>query len=424
MIVVVRGILRTVSVANTVMNDYYGGILVQRMNSSWMNQKVQIQQQQQQQQPKEKEETERNPYLPYRHVMEQPKSWETTTMVILQTNSKTDNSNSTNNNNNTKRRRRRRPLNFLHIPKTGGTSIVMAAADSNVAWGDCLFWSRRDRKNCPDRPINYFTNNNNNSTTNMTDLYHPEQYIQLHPMLSSWWHLPIQFIPNDKKHINPYQHQDLFVVIRNPYQRVVSQYYYRCWRDKNTPCYLGKKDGNTNNTYINRDTPQQMNTVIQQMIRKQQGATIGSKDYFYHDGHWIPQAHYVYSVTTNSNNNNNNNNNKSNNNSNNKQRPSSFQFQRLVQHILHFEYLQDEFDSLMGAYRWNITLPKHKMLDRSEFTTACSVQNLTRTTLQLIEDVYRDDFQLGGYPMLSSSRKNRTLPAGNNKNNTKRNQMK
>ncbi|KAG7344966.1 sulfotransferase family protein [Nitzschia inconspicua] len=322
-------------------------------------------------QVKAHKKAKRSPYLPFQHNLEECKSWETTQI--------------------------KRPLTFLHIPKTGGTSVVTTAANFGYAWGECMFPLMVPQLNCPDRPVNFFMemhpSNNKSPINNMTDLYHPEQFAESPPNMYSWWHLPLQYLPNDQSHTNPYQHQDLFAVIRNPYRRAVSQYYYRCWRFRGSSCYLGK---GKNNKHNNKDTPQQMNAVLQHLIQKQQKAPLGSKDYFFHDGHWIPQAHYVYNVTSTTSR-------SAKGNSQNSPliNKDIISTSRLVQHVLHFEYLQDQFASLMRAYQLNISLPQEKLNSRKEFPTNCTVADLTKTTMQLIEDVYRDDFELGGYPILS-----------------------
>lgn len=41
-----------------------------------------------------------------------------------------------------------RSLTFLHIPKTAGTAIELAAGRSRVSWGSCLFKHRPKRKIC------------------------------------------------------------------------------------------------------------------------------------------------------------------------------------------------------------------------------------------------------------------------------------
>jgi hypothetical protein len=359
----------------------------------------------------------RDPYLPLPQVVA------TTTATWQQQDDDRDN------NSNSKL-----PLNFLHIPKTGGTSVVMAAAHAGYAWSDCMFPLRRQSKDCPDIPLNFAIrddnndeNDNNVNKRTMSQLYRPQRWTQPHPFIGSWWHVPIQYLPND--HINPYQNQDLFVVVRNPYQRVLSQYYYRCLRDKKADCYLlGTKNNQYNNgtnspdtdfddkvNAKSQDTPQQMNQVVQQLLRKQQRAMLGSKLYFLHDGHWIPQSHYVYNVTaTARNGNSNHGKNKDYTNftttaNHPPSSPSSFPPppRRLVQHILHFEYLEEQFPSLMQAYNYsNISLPQRKINHRSDidYITNVTVNDLTVENLRLIEEVYHDDFVLGGYLKLSTNK--------------------
>ncbi|KAL3908893.1 MAG: hypothetical protein SGILL_008307 [Bacillariaceae sp.] len=265
---------------------------------------------------------------------------------------------------------KRLPLNFLHLPKTGGTSIVVAAANAGYAWGDCMFPLRRETKNCPieNAPVN------NNNTH-----YHPELWIKTNRYVRSWWHVPIQYLPNDAKHPNPYANQDLFIVIRNPYKRILSQYYYRCLRDPGAKCFVDAKGRPI------ADTPKRMNKIVQKWVRKQQSSKWGGQDYFFHDAHWVPQSHYVYDYSTN-------------------KSITMTARPRKVRHVLHFEYLAEHFASLMKAYglRDVIQLSKdHKVNDRAEYVTHTTAADLTLSSLRLIEEVYKDDFELGGYPMLS-----------------------
>ena len=45
------------------------------------------------------------------------------------------------------------PLNFVHIPKTGGSSIVQAAIHAGLNWGDCLFqYNWGNSRICPQKP--------------------------------------------------------------------------------------------------------------------------------------------------------------------------------------------------------------------------------------------------------------------------------
>jgi hypothetical protein len=285
---------------------------------------------------------QRDPYLPLESVMAQPKSWEEP--ILSQS--------------------PLQPLNFLHIPKTGGTSIVVAAANAGYAWSDCMFPLRRETKNCPEHPVN-------NNTA-----YDPQLWSHHHPHVGSWWHVPIPNLPRNRP--NPYAHQDLFVVIRNPYKRILSQYYYRCLRDAGAMCFVDATGHKID------DTPERMNELVQTMVRQQEQSKRASRDYFYHDAHWVPQSHYVYDYVT--------------------ANKGNSTKKRLVRHVLYFEYLEEQFEALLKAYKLDdIQLSSHKVNDRAEFETYTTVADLTEESLHLIEKVYKDDFELGGYPMLSQS---------------------
>ena len=96
----------------------------------------------------------------------------------------------------------RGPLNFFHIPKTAGTAIEEAAAERSIPWGSCRFHHKPKREVCP----------------------YPSGHDW--PRYVGWWHLPAYLFP--LVGTDPYRYTDLFAVVRDPYERMVSEFYYTC----------------------------------------------------------------------------------------------------------------------------------------------------------------------------------------------------
>lgn len=236
-----------------------------------------------------------------------------------------------------------KPLNFLHIPKTGGSSIFRLAANNGLAWGECLFPSPWRQKDCP-------------KETNVGKW--PE-----HRFGAPWWHTPIQYLPPDKK---PYNRQDLFAVVRNPYERAVSEYYYYC-QFRKSECYGIDK---------HKDTADRMNRKLQQFLFAALRAPKNSTDYFVASGHWIPQYDFFHNT-------------------------ASKRKERIVKHLLHNEHLNDEFASLMRAYGYNFTLPQKHRRSRKDTGAKLTTADLTDKTMKLIDIVFEKDFKIGNYEMLT-----------------------
>ena len=99
-----------------------------------------------------------------------------------------------------------RKLEFLHIPKNAGTTIEAAAGKVGITWGVCHF---KQMSYCPGFNATKVPKNHNEP---------PEPV----------WHYPIQYL-NLFTEENPYKGSgiDLFTVVRNPYDRMISEYYYK-----------------------------------------------------------------------------------------------------------------------------------------------------------------------------------------------------
>lgn len=102
----------------------------------------------------------------------------------------------------------RRQLEFVHITKTGGSAIERAAAFAGFNWGACRHFIFR-KVGClepPDLPYN-------------ASDFHAGSNGK--PFYGESWHCPHHWMNPD-----PHQGKATFCVIRNPYDRYVSEYSY------------------------------------------------------------------------------------------------------------------------------------------------------------------------------------------------------
>ena len=157
------------------------------------------------------------------------------------------------------------------------------------------------------------------------------------PQLSKW-HVPLQYL-------QPYPFQSdtkIFTVVRNPYDRAVSLYYCP-WAGYKGP---------------DADDVNHFNAWIQGRIKKQEGILL------------TPQSMYVFDE----------------------------EHQRMVDHIIQYERLSEEFNQLMQEYNIPVTLPHQKHnAGTTTGTKRFTKNNLTSETIALINEVYRDDFDNFGY---------------------------
>ena len=186
-----------------------------------------------------------------------------------------------------------KPLRFLHVSKTGGQAIsIITHEQSNHRWG--LLDNGVQGKLCH-RLIS-----NNDRTQNSHDY-------------------------------------DWFMVVRNPYDRLLSEYNWHIqWH----------KEVIDLNTYLQREL-----------------STLPSNDTL-KGAHFTEQYRYLedgYTI-----------------------------------HILRFENLEQEFNQLMKDYGYSIVL--NKKINVSD--KHCSMNDLTLETIQLINRVYEKDFLRFGYHMI------------------------
>jgi hypothetical protein len=263
-----------------------------------------------------------------------------------------------------------RRLSFLHIPKTAGSSIEKMAAEQGLHWGRCFY------KKCDYGEDFQLDPSINQSTAKWLS--------NLGLKCNTWYHLPIQHLPQGVP--NPYdeENKDVFVVMRNPYDRIISDFYFVCGNTRN--CEKDK---------VKRSKRIQQPIFMNQWIQKRLGPLakncpelLGKKVpssfsscYYQYCGHYIPQSHYVYNDD----------------------------HKKMVAHILHFESIQDELAGLMQAYssahhHHHLSLKDHYSIHRNNpRETRLNRTSLSKDTIQLINHIYHKDFGIGGYTMMLSS---------------------
>ena len=214
-----------------------------------------------------------------------------------------------------------RQLKFLHVPKTAGTAIEDAAGAVKLPWGSCLFPHKPKRDIChyPKPPQQRHNNNNNHKQ----DSYNWPEHV-------GWWHLPLFFFP--LCNIHPYQHAETFAVIREPYDRMVSEFYYIC----TLKVFDWRPDQCHNRTQLNQ--PNYMNQWLRDKLLQMGRATSMTETsdtagttttaaaaammYLQDNGHFTPQYDFIVG-------------------------PNQV---RYVDHVLRLESLNDGFVELNKAY--------------------------------------------------------------------------
>lgn len=180
-------------------------------------------------------------------------------------------------------------LKFIHITKCAGTSIENIGKENNILWG------------------------------------------RFHKEYGSWH----EFFPNKTKQLK--LEYDWFTVVRNPYERLISEFYCKWWGINRH----GKKDPNhVNEEEFNSHTKSQI------LSRSQVG------------DHYSEQYRYID--------------------------------ENAVIHILHFENIELEFNELMKKYKLDIKLNRKD--NQATSVKKFTIESFTPELIKLINEVYHKDF--------------------------------
>ncbi len=172
--------------------------------------------------------------------------------------------------------------------------------------------------------------------------------------------------------VNPYLNSDLFVVVRNPYDRIISAYYH--WETMHHDIEKVNSEG-------------LMNRLIGESLDEFE------RDYhLYRGGHYIPQYDFVYDSISDS---------YSDQNHSQKQTKKK---EKIVQHVIQFDNFAQEFQQLMKQYNINITLQDHRTVKRRRNKKATLTKyNISEVNLKRIEYIYLNDFKEFGFPFLNGT---------------------
>jgi len=191
----------------------------------------------------------------------------------------------------------KKELKFIHITKCAGTSIENAGYKIGLLWGR----------------------------------FHKEY---------GYWH---RLFPNiNREIINKY---DWFMVVRNPYERILSEYYCK-WAGIG----INKEGGDVNNI---KHTIEEMNLYLIKKINNRNNNT---------NKHYMEQYRYLH--------------------------------QSVKIHIIKFENLNKQFNNLMNLYNIkNIKLENHNKSTNKKFT----ILDFSKELIDLINKVYHLDFKKFNY---------------------------
>jgi len=262
----------------------------------------------------------------------------------------------------------KRRLEFVHITKTGGSTIEKVGHDLGIIWGACHFINV-PLVGCmaPDLP------------------YQAPNYQSY--ALTSPWHTPPKLLKRyADTTLYPYDEADLFTVIRNPYSRVLSEYYCP-WTGFQAKYFKGtkhEKDPNDpdvmNQWVVNMVT--RLSNAIEQFknstgdgVWKKQAKGVNEDERILAQKHYVNQVEYVYDGDN-----------------------------VLVKNIIYYENLSSDFDALMKKYNINASLPSKDIMGvyKDEMNKGrLSHNDLYPETIALINEYAKPDFEKFGYKMVN-----------------------
>jgi hypothetical protein len=163
------------------------------------------------------------------------------------------------------------------------------------------------------------------------------------------------------KGVNPYENFDLFAVVRDPRERLLSEFLYICRRAK-------KKAKNSSWNAIPCDQSRRrdkgyFNEWLQEKLSANRSL---AADYLIQNGHYTPQYEFIVANGN----------------------------VRMIDYVLRMDALKTELQPLMDAYGINATLPTRRMNVAQNETTELTVKDIGTKTDNMLVQICEHDFDL------------------------------
>lgn len=236
---------------------------------------------------------------------------------------------------------------FIHIPKTAGTSIEHIFYEKGGCVSSCFFHKLQ-----------------------RNDILENKNYDNI-----SLWHIPLQYFKQSFFN-NIMSEYTLFTIVRNPYERIVSD--FKFWIQ-----FYNARHGNTKRklSYIEKHLLKQIKTIYENnftLDKQNLNAFINNvldvDEYMTSlDGHLIPMYHYLVDK---------NGNNISN------------------VDILKHENLNNDFNDFVKKHNINMPSDVTRKYKSNVSEKTLSISDISDENVRLINDIYKKDFERFDYEML------------------------
>jgi hypothetical protein len=251
------------------------------------------------------------------------------------------------------------PIEFVSMPRNLGAVIERAGCENGFTWGSMKKVSDYELKNCKKVNNGRQLKLAKNSFVPLESFHAPPRKLKKNTEAAS----------SDDTDESPYNEAaKKFIVVRNPYEKIASEYY--------DPIVGFQGDDKNKNSKVF------FNEWIMSRLRNSNTADLSlkkhEKNVFEEEGHqdvrhYIAQVEYVFDKKG----------------------------DRVVDYVLHYENLKQEFDELMNRLGLNITLPPEYLDEENLKGERFTYKDMDNSTLAELNHLAGPDFDAFGYQVIT-----------------------